>query len=65
MFRELSAPFWLAVSLLEQGERLVAREQTADADRVLAEAREIFERLHARPWLERLSQTTTVETISA
>ncbi len=43
-FRELEIPFWLAVTLLEYGE-----EQS------LAEAREIFERLEATPWLERVT----------
>ena len=46
-FRNLSLPFWLAVTLLEHGE-LTGDESS------LAEAREIFERLEARPWLERL-----------
>lgn len=35
-------PFWLAVTLLEQGEAAG-----------VAEALEIFERLEAAPWLER------------
>ena len=47
IFRELSLPFWLAVTLLEHGE--LTGDQSS-----LAEAREIFERLEARPWLERL-----------
>ncbi len=46
-FRNLSLPFWLAVTQLEHGE-LTGDESS------LAEAREIFERLEARPWLERL-----------
>jgi tetratricopeptide (TPR) repeat protein len=46
-FRHLSLPFWLAVTLLEHG------ELTGDAS-LLAEAREIFERLEATPWLKRL-----------
>ncbi len=45
-FRDLGLPFWLAVTLLEHG------ELTGDAA-LLDEAREIFERLQARPWLER------------
>jgi len=59
-FRELGVVFWLAVTLLEHGER------TSD-DSLLDEAREIFERLEARPWLERLeagaarSDRTTVQ----
>jgi len=45
--RELGLPFWLAVTLLEHGE--LTSDQSS-----LAEAREIFESLQARPWLERL-----------
>ena len=46
-FREYDIPFWLAVTLLEHG------ELTGDAA-LLDEAREIFERLEATPWLERV-----------
>ena len=46
-FRELKIPFWLAVTRLEHA------ELTGDAS-LLAEAREIFEQLEARPWLERV-----------
>jgi tetratricopeptide (TPR) repeat protein len=48
-FREIGIPFWHAVTLLEHG------ELTGDAS-LLAEAREIFERLAAAPWLERLER---------
>ena len=48
IFRELRMPFYLAVALLELAE--LTREEAA-----LAEAREIFERLGAKPWLERLA----------
>jgi len=66
MFRELSMPFWLAVTLLEQGEWLAARGRAGDAALVLTEARQIFERLQARPWLDRLARTTSlVEAVSA
>jgi hypothetical protein len=41
-FRDLGIPFWLAVTLLEQGE-----------PEGVVEAREIFGRLEATPWLER------------
>jgi class 3 adenylate cyclase/tetratricopeptide (TPR) repeat protein len=50
---EVGAGFWLAVVLLEHGELLVARKE-GDAEPLLTEAREIFERLEATPWLERL-----------
>jgi hypothetical protein len=54
-FRELGLPFWLAVTLLEHG------ELTGD-ESFLAEAREIFERLEARPWLERLDAVAPTRT---
>ena len=53
-FREYGFPFWLAVTQLEHGEWLVAQGRTEEAESHLTEAREIFERLEARPWLERL-----------
>jgi hypothetical protein len=55
-FRELGLPFWLAVSLLELGEVLLAAGRDEEAAPPLVEAREIFERLEARPWLERLDR---------
>ena len=55
-FREYGIRFWLAVTLLEQG------ELTGDGA-LLDEARGIFEELQATPWLERVGartlQTTT------
>jgi hypothetical protein len=47
-FRELGLSFWLAVTLLEQG-----------GAAGLAEAREIFERLEAAPWLDRVTAAET------
>ena len=52
-FRELEIPFWLAVTQLEHGEWLAGQERPQDAEPLLREAREIFERLEAAPWLER------------
>jgi tetratricopeptide (TPR) repeat protein len=46
LFRERSLDFWLAVTLLEHGE-------AAGRETLVAEASEIFERLGAKPWLER------------
>jgi tetratricopeptide (TPR) repeat protein len=54
-FRHLSLPFWLAVTLLEHG------ELTGD-ESLFAEAREIFERLKARPWLKRLNAVAPTRT---
>jgi tetratricopeptide (TPR) repeat protein len=55
-FRELRIPFWLAVTLLEHAEWLVGQGQPSRAEPLLAEATEIFERLEARPWLERTTR---------
>jgi tetratricopeptide (TPR) repeat protein len=56
LLRGIERPFDLAVVLLEHAEWLVAdgliEESAATAD----EAREIFERLQAKPWLERLDR---------
>jgi class 3 adenylate cyclase/tetratricopeptide (TPR) repeat protein len=50
-FRELQIPFSLAVTLLEHAE-LTGSETS------LADARQIFEQLGAKPWLERVSTAT-------
>ena len=52
-FREYNFPFWLAVTQLEHAEWLASRGRLEDAEPLLAEARETFERLEAAPWLER------------
>ncbi|MFL5799516.1 MAG: ATP-binding protein [Actinomycetota bacterium] len=54
MFRELGMPFWLAVTLLEHAEWLGSSARPTDAEAPAAEAREIFERLRATSWRERL-----------
>jgi len=60
-FRRLEMAFYLAVALLEHGEWLVAHDRPGDAEPVLAEAREIFERLGARPWLDRAASVLPEE----
>jgi class 3 adenylate cyclase/predicted ATPase/ribosomal protein L40E len=50
---ELGVPFYLAVTRLEHGEWLAGQDREQDAQPLLAQAREAFERLKARPWLER------------
>jgi class 3 adenylate cyclase/tetratricopeptide (TPR) repeat protein len=52
-FRELEMPFWLALTQLEHSEWLIGESREDDAEPLLKEAREIFERLEARPYLER------------
>jgi hypothetical protein len=51
-FRDVEMPFWLAVTLLEQGEPAG-----------LAEALEIFERLEATPWLERAAAAASEQNV--
>jgi hypothetical protein len=51
LFRGLGRPFWTAVTLLEDAE---SRADGDDAAALLGEAEAIFDRLGARPWLERL-----------
>jgi class 3 adenylate cyclase/tetratricopeptide (TPR) repeat protein len=54
LFRELALPFYLAVTELESSEWLHAQGRSEEAAALLDEAREIFTRLAATPWLERL-----------
>jgi hypothetical protein len=53
MFHEYELPFWLAVTQLEHGEWLVGQLRPAEAESLVADARETFERLDASPWVER------------
>jgi class 3 adenylate cyclase/tetratricopeptide (TPR) repeat protein len=55
-FRELAMPYWLAAALAEHAEWLSGQGGDDEAEPLFAEAREIFERLGARPWLERLER---------
>jgi hypothetical protein len=41
------------VTELEHAERLAEQGRAAEAEPLLADARQIFERLEAMPWLER------------
>ena len=53
LLRELGTPFYLACALLEHSEWLVANGRVDDAATLFTEAREIFERLEATPWVAR------------
>jgi hypothetical protein len=53
LFRELAMPFYLAVTELEHAEWLAAQGRGDEAEPLLTEAREIFERLDAAPLMER------------
>ena len=56
IFEEIERPFELAVVRLEHAEWLVANGRSAEAEPLLDEARAIFERLRATPWLERIDR---------
>jgi len=53
VFRELTMPFWLAVTLLEHAEHLGRTDRASEATSLLDEASGIFAGLRAEPWLER------------
>jgi hypothetical protein len=57
LFRELGLPFYLAVALLEQAEWLSTQKRGDEVASPAGEAHDIFERLQAAPWLERLART--------
>jgi class 3 adenylate cyclase/tetratricopeptide (TPR) repeat protein len=63
--RELGAPFWLAVTLLEHGEWLESQGRSDEAVPLLSEARETFDRLRARPWVERADRAHGLEPVAA
>ena len=53
LFRECGLIFPLAVAQLEHAERLADAGRSGDAAPLLDDAREVFERLEALPWVER------------
>ena len=61
IFREYGMPFRLAVVQLEHAEWLLGRGRSEEAEPLHTEAREIFERLEAKPWLERANQASPAE----
>jgi ATP/maltotriose-dependent transcriptional regulator MalT len=54
-FQETGHVFWLAMTRLETAEHHVAHGRPADAEPLLAQAREVFESIDARPALERVA----------
>ena len=56
ILREIETPFNLAVACLDHAEWLCASGRPDEARPLFAEAREIFERLQAAPWLERVDR---------
>ena len=60
LFREMSAPFWIAVAELELAELLTNWGRANEAKEPLDEAREIFGRLKAKAWLDRVDRVGPV-----
>jgi class 3 adenylate cyclase/tetratricopeptide (TPR) repeat protein len=56
LFVEAEMPFYVAVTQLERAEALLGRDRIEDARPLLDQARERFEELGARPWLERVDR---------
>ena len=65
LFRELAMPFYLAASTLEYAEWLISHGRTDDATVLASEAREVFDTLGARPWLERATNAAGVAKVPA
>ena len=59
--RKLELPFHLAVVELEHAEWLVTQDRAKEAEQLLTNARDTFERLEATPWLEPTARATGVE----
>jgi len=64
-FREYGSVLQAAKVQTEHGEWLLGETRREEAAVVLAEARAVFERLQARPWLERVDVLEVPLTISA
>ena len=65
LFRELAMPFYLAASTLEYAEWLMRHGRTGDATPLASEARQVFDGLGARPWLERADNVAGAAQIPA
>jgi hypothetical protein len=65
LFREIDYPFWTAVTLHEHASWLIDQQRATDAEPFLADARQIFEGLGAKPWLERVDALATAPSTEA
>jgi hypothetical protein len=64
LFREIDYPFWTAVTMHEHAAWLRDQRRETDAEPFVADARQIFTRLGATPWLERLDALGIAATMS-
>ncbi len=62
--RAVGEPFWVATALLEQAEWLADNGGAGEIEPLLAEAREVFERLRAQPRLERVERLEAAHAIA-
>jgi hypothetical protein len=65
LYADLSWPFDVAIVRLEHAEWLAGESRINEAQPLAAEAREIFERLRAKPYLERLDRLPVAATAPA
>jgi tetratricopeptide (TPR) repeat protein len=65
LYREIGTPFHRAVVQLEHSEWLLGQGREEEAEATLSEARETFEQLDARPWLERADRLAGLEQVPA
>ena len=65
IFRDLGFPFYVGVTLVEHAEWLLDQGRAAETESLLAEPRSIFERLKARPWLERVERAAAPQAEAA
>ncbi len=56
LYREFDLSFYQAVSQLEHADWLTSQDRSEEAQPLLTEARDTFERLQATPWLERTTR---------
>ena len=61
-FSQLGMPFWLAIVRFEHAEWLVTNGRQAEASPMMTLATQEFERLEARPWLDRVRQSARAVT---
>jgi class 3 adenylate cyclase/tetratricopeptide (TPR) repeat protein len=65
LFVEAEMPFYVAVTRVERAERLIAEGRGDEARPLLEQARETFEELRARPWLERVDNAAVGSKVPA
>ena len=64
-FTQIGMPFWLAVTQLEHAEWLRAHGKDTETARLLADSARTFERLQARPWLDRARSSAPVAGVAS